>query len=211
MLTIPLKNDILVSPVEKADFFMPITPLVCERKHTVFLTGRRMRGFLSEDEMVSESAKIANKKWREKNKEKIREYKKWYNQGRPKDKIIPKICLICKKEYKVDRTHKQQKFCGRSCYFKSKIGIVRSEEVREAISRSHMGKRLSMPHRRKISIFQTGLRGENARNWKGGRRTNTRGYVFIYDENYSRRIVLEHRLVMEKTLNRKLKPEIVDD
>ena len=44
-------NDILNLPVEKADFLCQNTPLVCEGKHTVFLTGRRGRGSLLEAEV----------------------------------------------------------------------------------------------------------------------------------------------------------------
>lgn len=46
-------NGILNSPVRKADFLCRHTPLVCEREHTVFLTGRRTRGFLLGVDMPS--------------------------------------------------------------------------------------------------------------------------------------------------------------
>ena len=49
-----MKYDILNSPVKEADFLCLNTPLVCEREHIVFLTGRRGRGFLLEDVMRNE-------------------------------------------------------------------------------------------------------------------------------------------------------------
>lgn len=51
ILTIPSINDILVSSVKEADFLSEKHPVSMREKTTVFLTGRRMRGFLLEDEM----------------------------------------------------------------------------------------------------------------------------------------------------------------
>ena len=48
MLTKTPINDIIGSPIKEADFLCQNTPLVCERKHTVFLIGRRGRGSLLE-------------------------------------------------------------------------------------------------------------------------------------------------------------------
>ena len=61
MLTLAPINDIINSPVEKADFLCRNTPLVCEREHTVFLTGRRGRGSLLEGKMYN---KEYARKWR---------------------------------------------------------------------------------------------------------------------------------------------------
>ena len=60
------KYDILNLPVRKADFLCQLTPLVCEREHTVFLTGRRGRGFLLEDIMLK------GKKFSQKHKDLIK-------------------------------------------------------------------------------------------------------------------------------------------
>ena len=67
------------------------------------------------------------------------------------------------------------------------------------------GKKFSKEHRRKMAKF-----GEAHANWKGGKFTNINGYVFIYNPNHpfcnSSKYVKEHRLVMEKTIGRYLKP-----
>ena len=57
--------------------------------------------------------------------------------------------------------------------------------------------------------------GEKHWNWKGGRQTSGNGYIYIYlpehPESDSRGRVYEHRIVMEKALNRfLLKGEVID-
>ena len=54
------------------------------------------------------------------------------------------------------------------------------------------------------------MRGENNPSWKGGRRTNSYGYVYIYSSEHPNKTkqnyVPEHHLVMEKHLGRYLHP-----
>ena len=82
----------------------------------------------------------------------------------------------------------------------------RTTEHRKNLSKSLIGQTAwnkGKPH----------MRGENHPNWKGGIKKHKRGYVLIYKPEHpfaaDGRYVMEHRLVMEKHLNRFLKPEEV--
>lgn len=51
--------------------------------------------------------------------------------------------------------------------------------------------------------------GSNSGAWKGGRRKNPRGYILVWNPNHpdcdGQGYILEHRLVLEKKLGRRLK------
>ena len=94
-------------------------------------------------------------------------------------------------------------------------GHVVSKEIRAKISQSHKGKTASRETRVKIS---QACRGEKHHNWKGGRVIDNKGYIrvwlpfddFFYLMVDGQGYVLEHRLVMAKSLHRCLLPwEIV--
>lgn len=79
---------------------------------------------------------------------------------------------------------------------------------------------LSMPGRRSEATRKGfdkkygGVRGgQNAANWKGGRRTTTKGYIMLWSPEHPLKngdnYVMEHRLVMEKHLGRYLTPSEV--
>lgn len=89
-----------------------------------------------------------------------------------------------------------------------------SKKTKQRISRANKGKCISIESRRKMSEAKMGKNygreGEKSGAWKGGRFVNSTGYVTIYNPEYPRKHVLEHRLVMEKRLGRHLNPwEIV--
>lgn len=83
------------------------------------------------------------------------------------------------------------------------------------------GRKLSDEHKEKLRKWRTGRKltpelrvkaiknlksesGENHASWKGGRYLNKRGYVVIYAPNGRKNHRLEHRVVMERHLNRAL-------
>ena len=68
----------------------------------------------------------------------------------------------------------------------------------------------SKKHRRKLCEARKKRIGEKAPNWKGGKNKNFDGYIYIYQPThpYSGKFgyILEHRLVVEKQINRYLLP-----
>jgi len=144
-----------------------------------------------------------------------------------------KICLKCKKTYKSRYSFAQ--YCSHKCYlstlkgrklskeWKEKIGksnkvsVKKSwenKEYRKRMSEVHKGKKFTLETRKNMSIaqLQRVKRGENSGpnhyNWKGGW-SKRAGYIFIYQPHHPHAFkgyVLEHRLVMEKVLNRFLYP-----
>ena len=90
-------------------------------------------------------------------------------------------------------TTKGMKFPGRSV----------SDEVKAHLSAIKTGVSLSPEHRAKVIKTLRNGGGEKNGNWSGGRWVNENGYVKICLPG--RGYVSEHRLVMEKTLGRRLK------
>lgn len=86
------------------------------------------------------------------------------------------------------------KFCSRDCYNKWQKGHHNS---------------------RKTEFVKNDIRllKENHPQWKGGKWTNKHGYILALNPEHpycdSNGYIMEHRLVMEKHLNRYLKPEEV--
>lgn len=96
---------------------------------------------------------------------------------------------------------------------KNRIKISMKKYVkkhRPDFGKFNKGKKYSLAHRINMSIAQTGEKGSG---WKGGRCIDSRGYILIYQPNHpfpnADSYVFEHRLVMEKALERYLKPEEV--
>jgi len=93
---------------------------------------------------------------------------------------------------------------------KAHKGKNQSEKTKRKISKALEGRHFSIEHRKNISKAQL----ENPSNWKGGQKNTVYGYVMILKKEHPyadhQGYVYEHRLVMEKILNRYLKPtEIV--
>lgn len=122
-------------------------------------------------------------------------------------------CLICGKFFEDYKKSHTMKYCSRNCFKKSMyenkrtLGLKHSEETKRRISLKHCGMKYPRSFGKKISKSLIGKLGKESRPWKGGRSLRN-GYVGIYDRSYIS-YLLEHRLIMEKYLGRKLKKEEV--
>ena len=95
-------------------------------------------------------------------------------------------------------------------YIRTKENIENIRESKIGIKNPMYKKDFSLEHRKKIGDAQ---RNKISKNWKGGKIKEARGYVLIHQPNHPfcmcKGYVREHRLVMEKYLNRYLKPKEV--
>jgi len=85
---------------------------------------------------------------------------------------------------------------------KTLVCIAKEQKVSKSLISLYMQK-LSIPVQKKFW-------GNKNANWKGGKRMDKCGYIYLYvpDHPYkaANNVVFEHRLVMEKYLGRYLKP-----
>ena len=91
MLDFSSRSDIINLPIKEADFLCQNAPLVCERERTVFLIGRRGRGFLLGEDMKT---KVCYKCKEEKPLSHFRQYKSGINKG-----YYRSYCNKCAKIY----------------------------------------------------------------------------------------------------------------
>lgn len=129
-------------------------------------------------------------------------------------------CSICGKDFFTIPSKTKNKFCSKNCYYIARKrghyspyweGKNRSEETKNKISMKNKGKKiwcegkkLSKEHIKKLSQAKIGKYvGFLHPNWKGGIKTDERGYIRIWTGNKQWRY--EHNLVMEKILGRPLK------
>lgn len=77
-----------------------------------------------------------------------------------------------------------------------------SKKHRKKISDSNINKKFSDIHIKKLSIARRKRVGSKHPRWKGGRTISNFGYVVVWTPKGMKR---EHRMVMEKHLERKLK------
>ena len=108
-------------------------------------------------------------------------------------KRIKIICKICKISFYIlpCEIKKGRIYCSNSCHNKDRKF---SEEKRKKMSDIRKGKYM----------------GKDSPTWKGGKLKDSRGYILIYVPNHpflpkNRKYIPEHRIIMEKHLNRYLK------
>jgi len=103
-----------------------------------------------------------------------------------------KRCLHCNRNIVIPAWNKTRRFCSKKCWGFYRIGKKRSKEVRENISKATVGKYVR----------------EQSHKWKGGKTKNGNYFCIRLPEDRKERksrYILEHRLIMEKHLGRRLK------
>ena len=160
------------------------------------------------------------------------------NKGRfkkghiPYNKVSPKAkCIICGKTFITKPCHINKghaKYCSMKCCGKSKIGktkpslmvkcIICGKKFKTYPSRIKRGaakfcSRKCYRISKKGKAFYCRPKGTKSPNYKNGKFISKRGYIYVLKPNHPNKTkmgyVLEHRLVMEKHLNRYLKPKEV--
>jgi hypothetical protein len=113
------------------------------------------------------------------------------------------LCKKCQK--KIIKRKKSTGYC-KHCWFLSPKYIVRLRKIGQ-----EMGKKSYL-----IKLWATEHKGIKHPRWKGGKRIDTSGYVYLWMPHHHsiansvKRYVPEHRIVMEKHLKRELlKREVV--
>lgn len=123
--------------------------------------------------------------------------------------MLTKQCLVCGNNFTPQSTQvKRGKglYCSCKCFASTRIGVPRSIEIREKISKEHLGKHPSKETRLKMSLSKKGkfTRESNPR-WKGGG-CISHGYILIFKPEHPladcNGRVPEHRLIMEKSIGR---------
>jgi len=133
----------------------------------------------------------------------------WKVGKHPTEEVRKKISTAGKGKHHTEET-KRKISLAISGKNNPNYGKHHSREAREKISRANKGKKLSEKTKQKIRL--SGLGKKNG-NWKGGRKKESNGYISIYKPNHpfatKHKYVAEHRLVMEKHIERYLNPEEV--
>lgn len=132
---------------------------------------------------------------------------------RPKspDGFVDLICRGCQKSMHLSLSYKKRKFCTPECYAEYRRTLTGEKSW-------NYGRRLNEEQRQRLIIARRtcDLRRDKVYNWKGGRITDTDGYILILHDtlcpedqalfpHLKHRYVFEHRLVMAKKLGRPLK------
>lgn len=121
-----------------------------------------------------------------------------------------KQCEYCKNEFGIHTI--KNRFCSRKCYIDYRVYIKPNksgwnDERRKALSKKYLGS--GNPMFGKVSKYRGKKRPEmslkNNPNWKCGYWINEDGYKVIENSGVNQgRKILEHRLVMEQFLKRRL-------
>ena len=130
---------------------------------------------------------------------------------------VKRICKYCNKifyvyKHSIYNGKKVSNFCSHNCYWifiKGKPKKYKmSNFTRNKIRLANIGKKHSKITIEKIRLSKIGKFGSQSFHWKGGKRQRKDGYIEIrnYNPNIKKKYIMEHRIVIEKHLQRPLKP-----
>jgi hypothetical protein len=133
----------------------------------------------------------------------------WYYSPRgTRSRVYEQTCQKCEKAF-ISR-HKQM-FCSATCRSASQKGVARTNKIATCGNcgkdftrpmRSNRKKCCSQSCANKLGNSKRGSPGPKNGNWKGGKKNHAAGYVLQWVKG--RGHLLEHRLVMEKLMGRRL-------
>ena len=135
-----------------------------------------------------------------------------FENGKRIKALLDIECPVCNKVFS-PKTSKNI-YCSRNCYYKMKRirgdRVIWTDEMKKKVSKKMSGKNnWNYGNPRNIKGYKRPeISGEKHWNWKGGFSISPDGYKVIENENETKgERVLEHRLIMEKHLNRKLESD----
>lgn len=121
--------------------------------------------------------------------------KKCFLEYNKKTKYISKICLYCKEPFEVLKCHEHRKFCSKSCSAKYHAKVNKKQRPIKICKQC----KKSFEIKRKGQIFCSSACSALFRKENKKHKKDTKVKVYINGQSF-----LEHRLVMENKLNRKL-------
>ncbi len=114
------------------------------------------------------------------------------------------FCLVCGKDFSTRRGNK--KYCSRECY--CKVPSWNKGKKLHYPTWNKGTKGICKPNKTSFKKGDERISGSNSNNWAGGKRRTIQGYILIRTGFDKRGNILygkmEHRVIMEKHLGRKL-------
>ena len=132
----------------------------------------------------------------------------WYTNARQRGRVDEHVCGQCEKRFP---NRHAQKFCSKTCAGISQRGNRQGDRPcgwcdKPFTPPPHENRKQTCSHRCAYDLGNSkrGRSGEQNPNWRGGRAPHgTSGYIRVYVP--SRGYDLEHRIVMESVLGRRLR------
>jgi endogenous inhibitor of DNA gyrase (YacG/DUF329 family) len=115
------------------------------------------------------------------------------------------LCETCGKEFFYQNS--KRRFCSRICFINANLSWNRGKKLHYTIwNKGTIGK--SKPNKTSYKNNDPRITGENNHQWKNGKQKTANGYIKVRtgktDKGTIKYGAMEHRIIMEKHLGRKL-------